>query len=159
MKIGRRIQSGPTLSGFPARLVDGLIQYDIRGFHPRLRESRMRVNGVGELGSRQFSPHCSSGLTDQLRGVRSHDLSPQQLISPRIGDPLDEAHLITKRKGLSQCCEWKFSCFDLPSLALSLLFAQAHGRDFRSSKDAQRYVMFVFSASPSAGALRGNESL
>src|SRR5262249_3476183 len=118
---------GAQNSPFRGRQVDGLIQRDIRGLHPRFRESRMRVNSVGELGSRQFGPHCSRSLTDQFRGVRSHDLSPQQLIAPRIGDPLDEAHLITKRKGLSQGCEWKFSRFDLPSLALRLLFAQAHG--------------------------------
>ena len=69
------------------------------GFHERLGEGRVAVNGAGDVFGAGAELERQHGLGDHLGRARADDVHAQDAVGPLVGDELDEALGLTQAAG------------------------------------------------------------
>ena len=79
--------------------MDALALDVLGGFHDRLGQRGVGVDGVHQLVYRALQLDGDARLVDQIGGVGADDVDAQDLAVLGIGDDLDQADVLVDREG------------------------------------------------------------
>lgn len=106
------------------------------GLFERLRQSRVGVDGAGDILGASAILHVRDGGRDNLGGVFPDHLDAENPVCFGVGDDLDKTVRAIDGEGASVGGERKFADPDVDAALLRLLFPETGAGDFRLGVDA-----------------------
>lgn len=120
------------------------------GVHP-FCQGRVNVNGATDLAVGNIGRHRDDGFVDQVAGLGSDDVAPQQPVGVGIGNELDEARRLAHGARLRDTGELLTPDGDGVAGRACLRLGHPDGGDLRIDEDGVRHD------TPGNGALLGPE--